>query len=136
MFSLQRRGFTLIELMIVVAIIGILAAIAIPAYMRMTCRAKQGEAKAVLKEILVAEDSYRGEFDTYLDGNLAQLQIIGVVVVGSRPRYVYDVPPSATPTSFTAVATGNPATGEMVNDIWQLSEANILKNTANVCNTF
>jgi prepilin-type N-terminal cleavage/methylation domain-containing protein len=130
---LLRRGFTLIELMIVVAIIGILAAIAIPAYVKMTCRAKQGEAKAVLKEILVAEDSYRGEFDTYLAGNLAQLQILGVVVVGPKPRYDYRVP-SSSETTFTATAVGN-GNGEMNGDIWQLEETNTLTNTFNVCNT-
>jgi len=73
------RGFTLIELMIVVAIIGILASIAIPAYQTMTCRAKQGEAKSALKAIVVAEEAYRGEHDTYLKGVEADLVLMGMI---------------------------------------------------------
>ncbi|MEC9465630.1 MAG: type II secretion system protein [Myxococcota bacterium] len=60
------KGFTLIELMIVVAIIGILAAIAIPNFSKFQARAKQSEAKANLKGIYTAKQTQFGEKDTYL----------------------------------------------------------------------
>ena len=62
-----QRGFTLIELMIVVAIIGILAAIAIPNFIRFQARSKQSEAKTNLKAIFTAQKSYFGERDAYVD---------------------------------------------------------------------
>ena len=46
----KAKGFTLIELMIVVAIIGIMAAIAIPNFLNYMCKAKQSEAKGGLAE--------------------------------------------------------------------------------------
>ena len=60
-----KAGFTLIELMIVVAIIGILAAIAIPNFLKFQARSKQSEAKTNLKGIFTAEKSWFGEKDTY-----------------------------------------------------------------------
>jgi type IV pilus assembly protein PilA len=60
-----RRGFTLIELMIVVAIIGILAAIAIPNFIRFQARSKQGEAKSNLRALFTAQRSYYQEKDAF-----------------------------------------------------------------------
>src|SRR6266481_5592785 len=65
MKKLVQKGFTLIELMIVVAIIGILAAIAIPNFIKFQARAKQSEAKANLKAIFTAQKAFFQNQDRY-----------------------------------------------------------------------
>ena len=60
-----NQGFTLIELMIVVAIIGILAAIAIPNFMTYQAKARQSEAKVGLGGIFTSATSYFAENNTF-----------------------------------------------------------------------
>ena len=80
----NQKGFTLIELMIVVAIIGILAAIAIPNFLRYQAKSRQTEAKTNLGGIFVAEVSYYGEQARYSD-----FSDIGFALAGSSNRYSF-----------------------------------------------
>jgi type IV pilus assembly protein PilA len=81
----NKKGFTLIELMIVVAIIGILAAIAIPNFLKFQAKSKQSEAKTNLKAIYTAETGYYGENNTYNALNHVNWQPVGTA------RYTYSV---------------------------------------------
>lgn len=61
----QEQGFTLTEMMVVVAIIGILSAVAIMSFRRYTVRVRVGEAYAMLGLIKAREEVYRAEFNQY-----------------------------------------------------------------------
>ncbi len=92
-----RKGFTLIELMIVVAIIGILAAIAIPNFLKFQARSKQSEASTNLKAGYTAQKAYYQEKDTYS----AYLYDIGFAPERNN-RYTYCFNAACTTSNATA----------------------------------
>jgi len=61
----RRKGFTLVELMIVVAVIGLIAALAIPNFIKFQARSKQAEAKANLKALFVSQKTWFLQHDEY-----------------------------------------------------------------------
>jgi type IV pilus assembly protein PilA len=130
----NKKGFTLIELMIVVAIIGILAAIAIPNFMTYQCKAKQAEAKSVLGSIRVLQEAYLAEFDTYAD---TTAKLGSIKAKGDESRYAYTI--TGDEETFTATATGQEKTPSgkktgVDGDVWTIDHTGAQpKNTTNAC---
>ena len=128
----NRKGFTLIELMIVVVIIGILAALAIPRFMKSTSKAKQSEARQILKQIYTMQHTYRQANNSYGDNGLTSVAgavftfpQIGVDIQSSAV-YGYGIVAGAG--TFTATATAN-IDDDATNDVWTITEAGVLANT-------
>ena len=72
----DSKGFTLIELMIVVVIIGILAALAIPRFTQASARAKEKEADGILKQIYTLQQAYKANSGHFTSG-FDTLQTVG-----------------------------------------------------------
>jgi type IV pilus assembly protein PilE len=70
----QRQGFSLIELLIVVAIVGILAAVAYPNYTSYVLRSRRADATAALTAIVQAQERYRGNRSSF-SSSLADLKV-------------------------------------------------------------
>ena len=109
-----QKGFTLIELMIVVAIIGILAAIAIPNFLTYQSKSKQSEARVSLGAIFTSAVAFGAEqpTQTYLPTALQTIGAVGWAPSGT-PRYSYWYMVGAAPAPFAGSNLANVASCDL-----------------------
>lgn len=105
----KTNGFTLIELMIVVAVIGVLAMVAIPSYEDYVIQSRRADAKTALLQIQLTQEKWRANNTSY--GTLAQLATIEAGIgTTADGHYTLSVAAAANTYTATATAAGTQAT--------------------------
>ena len=103
------HGFALIELLVVIIIIGILAAIAIPVYLNQRKKASDASMRSDLRVIATKEESYYADFQTYLASTSSgRTIVVGPETITLSPKNTATVVVNAAVTAFCVLVT-NPA---------------------------
>lgn len=101
----KQNGFTLMELMIVVTIIGVLGAIAYPSYKEYMYRAQRDDAKESLLEIAAMLESYYLRYDKYTTSFAAPPIGLGVTAISPEGYYKYSLSSTDLIGNYTVTAT-------------------------------
>lgn len=102
-FYNKARGFTLVELMVVIVIVGILAAVAVPKFLDASNKAKASEFPTVLTAVYTGELAYQAERGSYATAMTHLKDSACVDVPGTSQWFTYQIP-AATASSFRATA--------------------------------
>lgn len=126
----KQKGFTLVELMIVVAIIGILAAVAIPKFAQMLEKSREGATKGNLGALRSAVSNYYADQQGWYPINLDTSTYIVVLTGGSSISL-----PAFAPTYIDSVLPGVKVTGKNTTNVNSGSGPGASVSTANVVTT-
>jgi prepilin-type N-terminal cleavage/methylation domain-containing protein len=120
----RKSGFTLIEMLITIAVMGAIAVIALPQYSKYVAKSRQQDAKGQLMAIRQAQEVYKLQYGSY---TTATVGLSGWVnTLGS---YTFAITAADT-TTFSASATGN-IDGDATLDVWTIDQDGAMPNTTN-----
>jgi len=103
---MNRRGFTLLELIIVIIVIGILASIALPKYIQVTEKARTAEAKSALSSLRSSQIRYYAQWGVYAQGVGAML-ILDAELTDTGKYFGFEGANAAQSPTYVARATRN-----------------------------
>ena len=104
-------GFTLIELMIAVVVVGLLAMVALPSFLDSIRKGRRSEAFAAISSIQQAQERWRSNNATYAS-SLSALNITPSTTASGNYALSTDVPASAAASTYTVTATGVAGTSQ------------------------
>ena len=112
----RMRGVTLLELMVVIAVLGTLAALAIPSYRRYLLRSQRSEAKIGLMQLQTAEEKYYLQYNAYTNditgATNANPPGLGLITTTETGKYNLSVVLANAGQSFVATATPRAGGGQ------------------------
>ncbi len=120
----RKNGFTLLEMLITIAVMSTIVVIALPQYSKYVAKSRQQDAKGQLMAIRQAQEIYKLQYGTYTSviGSLSGWQ-------NTAGKYTFAIT-GASATTFSASATGN-IDSDATDDVWTIDQDGNLLNTSN-----
>lgn len=138
----RQKGFTLMELMVTVAIIGIVAAVAYPSYIKSAYKGRRAEGKAAIQQAAQLLERCYANYGVYNSGNCAEVATLTAGIL-SQPHNYYTITGTITGTSYIVAATAKSSGAQAgdtnctiltINNVGQQGSGNATSTTdANGC---
>jgi type IV pilus assembly protein PilA len=126
----DEKGFTLIELLVVILIIGILAAIALPAFLNQREKAQDSEAKSGARTVQTAMETYYTDHQDYTGANASTLTAIEPAISQFSGRLALNPAPNNNSYTITVTSRGS---GAHTFTIARDGSGNVTRSCGNGC---